>query len=432
MKIKIRDIYNFIGLFLLCALYFFETPISLLGTQLLIVLQIGITLCFIMAASVHGRISYSKKVYPYTLMWIMMIPFFLYGLLHSEKMVVFRILFGIIVCLFLATQDDWINNLKKMLLLFSGSAVFFTFFFWLIPSLYSYVVDFYGYYPPGTGQLKYGYRAGITAHYSQNGIFIAVFIMTLVTLILAESARKKSRYTNRLRLIIAGIAFLAFLLNGKRGTLVWCIVAIILTWFVSTEQKSKFVTRLIIIACVSVVLLQFAVENIPSLNFIVERFSELGSDNSSTDRFAMWGLAILNFTKSPLLGIGFLNFREQYSTNLAAQFIRDLTDISSYRRLDAHNVYIQVLCEMGIIGFVLYTGAIILLLKYTIKALKYFSKTQEYQYKYAAMLSFCFQIFYLLYSLSGNCLYDMTFYLYIIAIAITGALNFRIDKQRLE
>lgn len=56
MKIKIRDIYNFIGVFLLCALYFFETPISLLGTQLLIVLQIGITLCFIMAASVHGRI----------------------------------------------------------------------------------------------------------------------------------------------------------------------------------------------------------------------------------------------------------------------------------------------------------------------------------------------------------------------------------------
>lgn len=83
-------------------------------------------------------------------------------------------------------------------------------------------------------------------------------------------------------------------------------------------------------------------------------------------------------------------------------------------------------------GRISYTGAIILLLKYTIKALKYFSKTQEYQYKYAAMLSFCFQIFYLLYSLSGNCLYDMTFYLYIIAMAITGALNFRIDKQRLE
>ena len=35
MKIKIRDIYNFIGVFLLCALYFFETPISLLGTQLI-------------------------------------------------------------------------------------------------------------------------------------------------------------------------------------------------------------------------------------------------------------------------------------------------------------------------------------------------------------------------------------------------------------
>lgn len=161
MKIKIRDIYYFIGVFLLCALFFFETPISLFGTQLLTVLQICTVLCFIMAASVHGRIRYSRKVNSYTLMWIMMIPFFLYGLLHSEKMVVFRILFGIIACLFLSIQDDWIITLKKMLLLFSGSAVFFTFFFWLIPSLYSHVVDFYGYFPPGTGQLKYGYRAGM-------------------------------------------------------------------------------------------------------------------------------------------------------------------------------------------------------------------------------------------------------------------------------
>lgn len=51
---------------------------------------------------------------------------FLYGLLHSEKMVVFRILFGIIVCLFLATQDDWIKNLKDVAA-FSGSAVFYLF-----------------------------------------------------------------------------------------------------------------------------------------------------------------------------------------------------------------------------------------------------------------------------------------------------------------
>lgn len=432
MKIKISDIYIFIGLFLFCSIFFFETPISLFGTQILTVLQVAIIICLIMSASMRGKIRLSRKVYPYMLMWIIMLPFFLYGLLHSEKMVVFRILLGIIVCLLLLSQDKWLDKLKKLLLLFSGSTVFFTFFFWIFPNLYSYVVDFYGYFPPGTGQLKYGYRAGITAHYSQNGIFIAVFIMTLVTLIIAESTRRKSRFANRLRLIIAVLAFFAFLLNGKRGTLVWCIVAIILTWFISTEKKSKFVTRLIIIVCVSAVLLQFAVENIPSLNFIVERFSELGSDNSSTDRLAMWGLALFNFMRSPLLGIGFLNFREQYSTNLAAQFIRDLADISSYSRLDAHNVYLQVLCEMGIIGFVLYMSAIVLLLKNTIRVLKYFSNTQEYQYKYAVMLSFCFQIFYLLYSLSGNCLYDMTFYLYIIAMAITGTLNFKIDNQRLE
>ena len=214
--------------------------------------------------------------------------------------------------------------------------------------------------------------------------------MTLVTLILAESARKKSKYTNRLRLIIAGIAFLAFLLNGKRGTLVWCIVAIILTWFVSTEQKSKFVTRLIIIACVSVVLLQFAVENIPSLNFIVERFSELGSDNSSTDRFAMWGLAILNFIKSPLLGIGFLNFREQYSTNLAAQFIRDLTDIY---RIDVwmHIMYIFRFCAKWVLLDLYYI--LVPLFFYLSIRLKHLNISQRHKSISISMLQCCHSVF---------------------------------------
>ena len=430
MKIKISDVYIFVGFFLFCVIFFFETPISLFGTQILTVLQVAIVICFTMAASTRGKINFSGKVYPYMLMWVIMLPFFLYGLLHNENIVAFRIFFGIIVYFLLLSQDKWFDKLKKLLLLFSGSAVFFTFFFWLFPDLYSYVVDFYGYFPPGTGQLRYGYRAGITAHYSQNGIFIAVFIMTLVTLLIAESTRRRNKYKNRIRVGIAAIAFLAFLLNGKRGTLVWCIVAMILTWYISTEVKSKFIMRLIVIVCISIVLFQFAVENITSLNFVVERFLELGSDNSSTDRFAMWGLALSNFVRSPLLGIGFMNFREQYSTNLSSQFIRDLADISSYTRLDAHNVYIQVLCEMGIIGFVIYIMAIVFLLKYTFRALKYFSDIQDHQNRYAAMLSLCFQIFYLLYSLSGNCLYDMTFYLYILSMAITGALNFKIDHQR--
>ena len=429
MKINIKNLYNFIGIFLLCIIFFFETQISLYGLQIITIIQVIILFFLFLALLSKSKIIYAKNIYPFLLTWILMLPFFLYGMLHSEKNVVFRILFGIIMCCFLIQQTEWLKYLKKFLLFFSGSAIFFTFFFWFMPNLYSAVVDFYGYYPPGTGQLKYGYRAGITAHYSQNGIFIAVFIMTLITWMLSEKSIKKSKYKNAFRIIVVILAFLAFLLNGKRGTLVWCVVALIITWFVSTPNKSKFITRVIILGCLCIVVLQVAVDNIPSLNFVVERFSELGSDNSSSDRLAMWGLALNSFTRSPILGIGFMNFRELYNINLASTYVKDFTDISSYSRLDAHNVYIQILCETGIVGFVIYIIGLVLLIKYTLKTLKYFSYRDEYHYKYAAMLSFCFQIFYLLYSLSGNCLYDMTFYLYIIAMAITGSLTYKMNHD---
>lgn len=431
VKFKVKELYNIFGTFLLCFIFFFETQIVSINPQMLTFLQVVVVLCFTLALSSNGKIILPTKVYPFLLVWILMLPFFLYGFLHSEAMVVFRICFGILICLLLSCQDNWLDKLLKLLIIFSGSAVFFTFLFWLFPELYRYVVDFYGYFPPGTGQLKYGYRAGITAHYSQNGIFIALFLMQLIISIITKK-KCKNKFINRLEFLIIIFAFLSFLLNGKRGTLVWCIVSIVLTWFITTEKKSKFITRFVIIGCLSIVLLQITIENIPSLNFVFERFSELGSDSSSSERFEMWGLAFLNFLRSPLLGIGFMNFREQYSMHLAYKVTNEFIDISSYRRLDAHNVYVQVLCEMGLIGFFMYILAVILLLRYTIRALKYFSEIKSYHYKYAASLSFCLQIFYLLYSLSGNCLYDLTFYLYIFAMAITALLNNRIDNRRLR
>lgn len=429
MKISIKRLFSLIGISLLGIVFFFETQLLLINSNLVLIFQIISILCLIFGVTTKGALHFSKSVPAFLSLWTILLLFFLYGLLHSENLVVFRLIISIMVCYLVSSQTFWIKYFKKILMIGGGISIFFTLLFWIIPDLYNLVVDFYGYFPPGTGQIKYGYRAGITANYSQNGIFIAVFIMIIFCLIISENNTKYNKFKNKIRFILLVISVLAFLLNGKRGTLIWCALAVVFTWFVSSEKKSKFLVRITVLGCFMLIALELALTYIPALSFVAERFSKLGTDGSATDRLTMWALAFANFLRSPIFGIGFLNYREQYSSNLASLFIRDFSDISSYRRLDAHNVYIQVLCEQGIVGAFIYITALVLLMKKTIAVLKFFSK-KDVELKSAAMISLCLQIFYILYSLSGNCLYDMTFYLYMFAMAIVCSLDYRMKKEK--
>ena len=75
---------------------------------------------------------------------------------------------------------------------------------------------------------------------------------------------------------------------------------------------SRFFKLLVVIVTV------FAILNIlslfvPTINMLFERFANIGVDQESNTRFKMWKLAINNFKKSPLFGIGWFGYKYQYN-----------------------------------------------------------------------------------------------------------------------
>lgn len=219
----------------------------------------------------------------------------------------------------------------------------------------------------------------------------------------------------------------ALVLTGKRGTTLWCILAVAVVIFIQSDRQFTAAWKIASLSAVILVILFLLSENVPQIEYMLNRFADMGSDRSSMERIAMWGLALRSFAKSPVFGIGFQNFRGLYSTSQAHLFATAI-DIQSYQRLDAHNVYLQVLCETGIIGLLLYSAALALLLICTLRLVKYYSKREPYL-KFGILFSLCIQVFYLLYSLSGNCLYDLTFYFYAFALTVTASLHAQKIKE---
>lgn len=425
--VKMKDISMILGIGILAVCAFFETAIYGISPSMFLMLQMLSIVLIMLGSLKKGSLRFNKHIPNFFMLWILMIPFFLYGMLHNEWMVPVRILICLLFVYIMMNQTHWLPMVYRIMTLISGISVLATLFFYVVPQAYQFIVDFYGYYPPGTGRLVYGYRAGVSPHYSQNALFISIFLMLMMCRYLSRPRRISNRTQRRIELVILIMGMVALVLTGKRGTMLWCILAIAIVSFIQSGKKFTTAWKIVSVCAVALVVLVLLSESVPQIEHVINRFIDMGSDSSSMERMAMWGLALSSFVKSPIFGIGFQNYRGLYSTSLYYLFASE-ANIQSYQRLDAHNVYLQVLCETGVVGFLLYMTALVLLFMCTLRLVRYYSK-REPHLKAAALFSLCIQIFYLLYSLSGNCLYDMTFYFYAFALAMTAALHIRKRKE---
>lgn len=405
------------GLSVICITAFFESQILLQSQMLVVLLQFMGLVLILLGGTSNGRIRRVKGYPAFIIAWILLIPFFSYGLIHNERLVTLRLIVCYLLVLFLSVNFvDWTPSLVKIIGNLAFVSVAATLFFYVVPQAYSVIVNYYGYYPPGTGRLQYGYRAGVSAHYSQNGIFIALYLMVMAASVLMSRESKQKISKNIPLLLLVLLGFVAFFLNGKRGALLWMLISIGITAFIISKNKGATIWKVFFIAALGLGALQLLSESIPQIQFVMDRFLSIGSDDSSFERLAMWNMAFEYFKKSPIFGIGFMNYRGLYASNLSSVFNSELINVS-YQRLDAHNVYIQMLCETGIVGVGIYLSALWLTLRTTIKLIsesRYGSEQRK-----ALLFSLIVQLFFILYSLSGNCLYDLTFFFYTFALAIT-------------
>lgn len=216
--------------------------------------------------------------------------------------------------------------------------------------------------------------------------------------LLAWEREKKKRY-----LAAAAVMLVAFLLTGKRGPLLFMLFAFILTSVLisgSFDKLFRLVWKYILAGIVVAIGLVIYVskKSDTSRNSIVrfmEMFSGTGGsgDDVSNGRFELWSLALRLFRSNPIWGIGWRRYHEIAFAVL-------------HEDKEAHNAYLQVLAECGIIGFVLYIVPVIAGLVFTFLFLKrMYARRNSSAYR-LMKLSMALQLFFLVYSMTGNPPYD--------------------------
>jgi O-antigen ligase len=151
-------------------------------------------------------------------------------------------------------------------------------------------------------------------------------------------------------LALAGVALL---LTQSRGGLI-AFVAILVTHACLSARDSK--TRIRRIAIVLFVcLLAAAVAGV-----FFQRLGEI-DDFTAVSRLAIWGGAFTVFARSPVFGTGFGNLRS---------LMGGLLNLPDGWTGDAHNLYLELLAETGLLGFVTFGILVVLALRDSLRQLR--------------------------------------------------------------
>lgn len=158
------------------------------------------------------------------------------------------------------------------------------------------------------------------------------------------------RTLSRWCLAFAGVALL---LTQSRGGLLAFVAILLAQVYLSARDRKTRVKRIALLLIVCLLAAAMA-------GFFFQRLGEI-DDFTTVSRLAIWSGAFTVFARSPLLGTGFGNLRA---------LMGGLLNLPDGWTGDAHNLYLELLAETGVIGFVVFGLLIVLALRTALRRLR--------------------------------------------------------------
>ena len=178
-------------------------------------------------------------------------------------------------------------------------------------------------------------------------------------------------------------------LVAKRGPTLFLLITLFIVILKKEPNFAKKIGESFKFIVLGIGLFILAYFFIPGVNNIINRiFAPNTSDDISSSRFYLWGVAWDMFKARPIIGNGWGSY---------------LRTMSGTTFQGAHNDYFQFLAEFGLIGFLVNFLANIGCLIYSGKIFNFFrnsefNNTLEQKWSF---FSYSFQVFILLYSMTG-------------------------------
>lgn len=192
--------------------------------------------------------------------------------------------------------------------------------------------------PRLSGEISSGIYSGVVGEKGEAAFLMVVAIIQILSKFVSD---KKISKNNMIWLIIF---FIALLLPAKRmlfgiGGL---MVLIYIMFWIKGKKKIYIFSGFVVLGIIALLI----VLNTPSLNTLVMRFLLYSNDDTGNGRIYLWDIAIKMFNEKPLLGYGYGSYNT-YASDVGVILSADRTWDSQ-----AHNIYYQLLAEVGILGVI--------------------------------------------------------------------------------
>lgn len=330
----------------------------------------------------------------------------------------FTMLATIVLGILLTANFGWEGSLTKSIAFISVPFAVVTIAMYLSDGVTAQVISSL----PLSDAIPGDYRSGATTHYTLNGILLSLGTLCLAPYAFTRSPRRAIWIT-----LLVIVAF-ALVLTTKRAHIAFAVLSLLLTYVMIGAAGNKRVRRLFNAAAISAASFACAIPlatYIPAMSRVVDRFIQATGDESFNGRRAFYDVALSLWTDAPIVGQGWGTFTPAFNrTGAGLVFINQ-----GFESINAHNVYLQLLAETGIVGLAAFLIAAITTLVCGVRLIR--SSDQGYMSPRIQPLvaSSALQFFFLLYCLTGNPLYDLTFFVpYFISCSIIW--SYQVMEQR--
>lgn len=350
----------------------------------------GLTIVLVVIETIsHKKMKFGIDKIPFILLTLIMLVGSFVSPRTGEALK-FTVSFACLVLMFIIQSNRTVNEkyIFKLILIFSGVHVFATLFYQLFPSVWMKILPLF---LKGNDLSNNIYvfnvqhiNCGLSPVQSANAMYITAFIVCVF------SRALQSKKIGMWFLTIIG--FIALMLTSKRGVMLSVVISSVITYLIYNKKVNKGdilpIIKMIILGIIIISIGYIIVKNyFPDALRIINRFTN--QKDITTGRSDIYSTLYDNYKKGNVfIGNGLFSSRNiLYST---------------YGEInDAHNIYLQVLVELGIPGILCF--ATIVFVSFS----KIFKTKLNKNSLLKIMGIFYIFVFYI-YGVSGNGLFDLT------------------------
>jgi len=324
----------------------------------------------------------------------------------------------ILLALILSKFDNWHNTFINSIMFISYIFVIVTIFAYFFNDIY--IKIFFNLFSNESKIvmkrfMRNGAQVGLTNQTANNGFLISIGL----SLLLAKIGKQKGKIFFYLSILLY---ILALLMTLKRSFIIANIIAFLFVYYIEYKFSGKKIKKMFLFIfgiSLLIIILLIIQSFFPIINVMLERFTLSSNlNNFSSGRFSIYSSAIQLFKENPVFGTGI---------NTGA-FILD-NRLGGWKIQQVHNVYIQLLMELGLIGTFIFLFVMILVFLKSYKILKkYYFVEKEIVYK--LKVSIYVQTFWLIYCFFGNPFTTYTFLVtYFLFSAIPMYYIYRFNEE---